>query len=209
MTQPFQKPVRHMKYICRHKRRFNTNLLVRSLALYLASLIFIPEIILASGYSIMGGYFQLDAKTKTTRDKLANLGIYHFVYESEIGDRFVFRPSYSFYILGTKSMDLGFGFDLELAYYPFTFNRPFQYNDRTISWSYFEVFRPSIGFSFNQRQYQSINSSYAGAGITLSIDYQFSEKYYITTKIRYISLKGPLTSHISEYNVMGGIGASL
>ncbi|WP_132323321.1 hypothetical protein [Pseudobacteriovorax antillogorgiicola] len=150
------------------------------------------------------GYFNIKSTTSAGDTNLANLGHFRLVYEIPFMNRFSVKPSYSLYLLGIDSSDIGYGFDLEFNYYPFTFNRPMKLGQNSLNFMSAEKLRPFVGLSFHQRQYQSIQSNYAGIGITFGAQYQYSREFRFVSGLTVISMKGPLDSALSEQQLYFG-----
>jgi hypothetical protein len=157
-----------------------------------------------------GGYYSIQAETSTGKQTIANFGHYRFIYDIEIGQHLLFRPSYSIYtLMGQGDIELGYGIDLEFAYLPFSLNRGLSYGTPDFNWASYEIVRPYLGFSFHQRQYQSIQSSYAGLGLSIGSIYQYSKTLSILTYMTVMYLSGPLSSTIREQQLAVGIGMTI
>lgn len=152
-------------------------------------------------------YFSITSKTSAGQRNLSNLGHFMVSYEIPVLDRVTIKPSYSLYIVGSDLSDLGYGLNLEFDYYPFSFNRRLIYKDQNLFVSSSEKLRPYVGLSFHQRQYQSIQSSYAGLGINVGADYQWQQDTKLNVWFASLSLSGPLDSEISE--IQFGVGTTL
>jgi hypothetical protein len=159
-----------------------------------------------SEYSLGLGYYSLNAETSQGATTIANLGHVKFVYAMEINPKFIFWPGYSLYFLGGDGADLGFGIDLEVAYYPFSGASRYSNKSAYGKWLSYETIRPFFSLSFNQRSYQSVQSSYAGVGLSAGADFQTTENIFYFGKLSYLSLAGPLESSIGEFQVMAGVG---
>jgi hypothetical protein len=160
----------------------------------------------ADDYQVGAGYFSLEGRTSSQTARLSNVGLYRFTYSLDIGDHFEFKPGYSLYLLGTSKVDLGYGLDLGFAYYPLTFNRELALDSNQMSWRHEELFRPFVSISFHQRQFQSINSGYAGLGLEVGTEVAWSEMFYVFAQAGFNFLKGPLDSRIQEIVILGGLG---
>ncbi|MFW7379130.1 MAG: hypothetical protein ACOH5I_10015 [Oligoflexus sp.] len=162
----------------------------------------------ASEFRVSAGYFNLEAKTSTQRTNLGNLGVYRFAYAAAIGDHFSFQPGYSLYVIGTSSFDLGYGLDLNFGYYPLSLNRGYRQSYKNIKWQQTDELRPFVMVSFYQRQYQSIQSTYAGLGLSLGADYQL-QSIALFARGGLALLKGPFGAQISEITAQIGVSKAL
>ncbi len=178
--------------------------------LVLALSLLSSDLALANGMNATAGYYSIRAKTSAGQQTLQNFGVYRFMYEVDVGENFAFRPAYSLYTITTSSgFELGYGTDIEFSYLPFTRNGSMSFQNSNVNWETYEIFRPYVSLSFHQRQYQSIQSNYAGLGLQVGCSYQFSRFVHIIGYAASIYLNGPLSSTISELQLGGGIGMHL
>jgi hypothetical protein len=178
---------------------------------WLLSLFLFPSnLALANSFSSTAGYYSIAAKTSSGTENLKNFGVYRFIYDIEVGDKFAFRPSYSIYTISSDAgLEFGYGTDIEFSYMPLTRNGSMNFQNSNVSWRTFEVFRPYVSISFHQRQYQDIQSNYAGLGLQAGTSYQYDQSIYILAYAASIFLSGPLSSRINEFQFAGGIGMNL
>ena len=162
----------------------------------------------ASQIDGMIGYFSLKAKNSSNTTTMNNLGIFAFAYKNHFTESVDLSLGYSIYTLSLDTSDLGYGFDLGIDYYPLHRNKIADFSTLNIYWNSSQKIVPYIGLRFHQRQYQSIQTGYAGAGLDLGARVLISKSLHALTSIRAIYLNGPLGSKIQEYNVLGGVGVS-
>ena len=155
------------------------------------------------------GFFNLTSKNSAGTSTLSNLGHVKMFYDFPVLDRFNIRPSYSLYLLGIDTNDIGYGFDFEFSYFPFSFNRSMRLGQKNLNFVSSERIRPYIGASFHQRQYQSIQSNYAGVGGTIGAHLQFTPDYHFIAGLSVLGLKGPLSSSITEQQLYFGASLNL
>ena len=178
--------------------------------LFLGLASFSSNTAIANTFHSTVGYYSLNAKTSSGKQNLSNLGVYRFLYEVEVAKKISFKPSYSLYTIATTSgLELGYGTDIEFSYFPIANNGPMSYQNANVNWETYEIFRPYASLSFHQRQYQAIQSNYAGLGVQIGCSYQYNQNIQITAYTASIYLTGPLSSRISEIQVGGGIGLKL
>ncbi|HYX35871.1 MAG TPA: hypothetical protein VE954_22455 [Oligoflexus sp.] len=164
----------------------------------------------ANSFNSTAGYYSISAKTSAGTQTLQNFGVYRFIYDIDVAQHFSFKPSYSLYtISGSDGFELGYGTDIEFSYLPFTRNSAMSYQSPSASWQTYEIFQPYVSLSFHQRQYQSIQSNYAGLGLQFGSSYQFSRSIRLMAYVASIYLNGPLSSKVNEFQVAGGIGMQL
>lgn len=181
--------------------------LFKILALY--AMVVFQNAAVAGALGITTGYFDMIVETSDGNSRLANLGVYRFLYQIPVSDHVTAVPGYSFYFTSFDLGDSGYGVDLEINYFPFTYNQPMVMASNRISWFLAEEWRPSVGLAFHQRQFQVVRSAYGGIGLTINCDYQLSEMLAALIKIEYSVLRGPLKSTLSERQISFGITRSL
>jgi len=152
------------------------------------------------------GYYSLEATTSSGKAKLNNIGIYKLSYEMYVSRSISFRPGYSLYALGTSYSDLGYGIDIESMYYPLTNPRTERYQEGGVQWTYRGFWHPYAVISFHQRQYQSIQSTYAGLGFGLGMVLNLFQGVNAHAEAKGLGLKGPSGSRLGEVQFVGGIG---
>lgn len=156
------------------------------------------------------GYYSINAETSGGKQTLQNFGVYRFIYDIDVAQHFSFRPSYSLYtISGTDGLEFGYGTDIEFSYLPFTRNGAMSFQSPLVSWQTYEILQPYVSLSFHQRQYQSIQSNYAGLGVQAGSSYQLSRSIRLMAYVASMYLNGPLSSKINEFQLAGGIGMQL
>jgi len=172
--------------------------------------LFSSNIAIANSFGSTVGYYSIAATTSTGTQTLQNFGVYRFIYDIEVADHFAFRPAYSLYSISTATgLEFGYGTDIELSYMPFSQNGPQNFQNSNVSWRTYEIFRPYVSVSFHQRQYQSIQSNYAGLGFQAGSSYQYNQSINFIAYAASIFLNGPLSSRINEFQFAGGIGMKL
>lgn len=168
--------------------------------------------LVASQVDLLGGAYQIDATTSEGSVSLKNVGLAKFNYYLRLRENISFRPGYSLYVLKGKDADLGYGFDFSFLYYPLTRISSFTIDNNSVKWVHREVFRPYVGLSFHQRQYQSIQSNYAGIGICAGLEYRpgafLPDSMHVTTEVNLIGLDGPLSAKITETQATIGLGST-
>lgn len=152
-------------------------------------------------------FFSLEAENSRGSQNLSNLGHFQVSYEVPVFDKIRITPSYSLYILGSDFSDLGYGLNVGVSYFPFSLNRSMIHRSKDLFIHSAEKIRPFVGLSFHQRQYQSIQSTYAGLGIKFGADYQWKPDTRVSFFIASLSLSGPLDSQVTEFQA--GVGTSL
>lgn len=155
------------------------------------------------------GYFSLVAHNSAGDKTIANLGLYQFAFRLPVFQHTEFTAGYSLYVLGAKKLDLGFGPDLGARFYPLTRPGPTSVNGENVRIDTVETYRPYVALTFHQRQYQSVQSSFAGMSLGLGIDWSATERLTITTAAKIMALKGPLESRIREQSIVVGLSTNL
>lgn len=160
-----------------------------------------------------GGYYNLKASTSSGEVSLQDIGLFKANVHFGLKENISFRPGYSLYVLKGKEIDYGYGFDFSFLYYPLTTISSFQINNSSVRWVHREVFRPYVGIAFHQRQYQTIQSNYAGLGLLSGLYYRpeiiQSEEIYLVSELSIIWLEGPLDSSLNETQLTFGVGTTL
>jgi hypothetical protein len=163
----------------------------------------------ASRFGASMGYYSLQAETSGGKKDISNIGVYRIAYLLSMMDHFEFNVGYSIYVIGSRKLDLGFGPDLGMLYFPFSQNASSRLDQGSIDFRSFEHWRPFFGGTFHQRQFQSIQSSYAGPGLQLGADYGFNQTTSIRGLMEYQWLSGPLQASVNSLSLLFGVALDI
>jgi hypothetical protein len=153
-----------------------------------------------------GAYsFTANNKTNRTTKTLSGVGSYRLAYHMPVRDRFEFDLGYSLLATQTIGGDLAFGFDLGINYFPFSPLGEIRAESGTTHALFQPLWRPFVGISFNQRNFQSTSSQYAGGGAKVGTEYQWNSNFSVSGALRYIGLNGPNSSTATQIDLLGGV----
>jgi hypothetical protein len=153
------------------------------------------------------GFFSFSATNERngTSKSISGLGAYRIAYLHSFWDRYELDVGYSLLATQTIGGDLSFGFDLGINYFLLsTAGNITAKSDRAILLLQ-EQWRPFLGVSFNQRNFQSTSVQYAGMGLKLGTEYQLTEEISLSGILRYIMLGGPNQSEASQIEILSGV----
>lgn len=154
---------------------------------------------------MMVGAFSLNATTNEGSGSIANLGNYSITYSSNITDHFELGLGYSLFMTGVVGGDLGYGIDASVNYFPLTYSSRYSENSINSNVSISSLWRPFVGASFHQRQFQSVNSSYAGFGVSAGTEVALDMSFDFKAYMRYIALSGPNDASATQMDFLLGI----
>lgn len=144
----------------------------------------------AAEFHVVTGGFNVTAASSSRSGSVSNLGAYHLAYERRIVSGVEFVAGYTVLVSGFLSGDLAYGLDLGVNYYPFTDSEPFVFEDQAHSVQIVDLWRPYVGAYFSQRQFQSVQTGYAGAGFALGVERALGTNYSIKALVRHIFFSG-------------------
>lgn len=179
---------------------------IKLLSLFIILLSFPAQ---ASKFDLLVGMFSLNASGGAGDTSVSSFGSYRTTYGHSVFDKFDLTLGYTLNMTNTIGGDLAYGLDVGINYFPFTFSSAQEFERDGVAVKVDEMWRPFIGVSFNQRQFQSIRNSYAGFGLSLGTEYSFNEKYSLKGEFRYISLSGSSESEATEINALFGISLKI
>ena len=154
---------------------------------------------------VMAGYFSLKAKTKEKTGNVDNFGSYQLNFRYAVSHFLELGIGYSLIASKTFSGDFGFGPDIGLVYFPFTSANPIEASNENVHFQSYELFKPYLAAAFHQRQYQSIQSSYAGFGFTVGSELYWKRNMSFKGEVRYLPLGGPDSAVSDELDLLFGI----
>ncbi len=155
------------------------------------------------------GAYSLAAKSSQGEGKASGLGSYVVTYHYGFFDGLDFSVGYSLFFSNIITGDMGFGPDLGLTYYPITSSGPTVLKTDGIYLLIKEQWRPLINVSFNQRQFQSSDSSYAGLSFGFGTEYSYYQSFDFKGMFRYQLLKGPASTAATFIDFLFGVSISI
>lgn len=159
----------------------------------------------ANKFDLMAGAFALEAKTSRQTGSASNLGAYKLNYATGVGKGIDISVGYSVIMSGTIGGDISFGFDLGLEYFPFSSSGRLRLSGPNRLMTIRPLWRPFVGMSFHQRQFQSVETNYAGFGVTVGTERSLDAPFDAKIMGRYLLLAGPNLSEATEMTVMAGL----
>lgn len=164
-----------------------------------------PEFTFAkSKLDIMFGYFSLQAKTKEKKGNVDNFGAYQLSYRYAFANFLELSAGYSLIASKTFSGDFGFGPDIGLVYFPFSSSNAIEATSENVNFRSYELYKPYLVSAFHQRQYQSIQSSYAGFSFGAGVEIYWKNNMSFKFETRYLPLGGPDGATSNEFDLLGG-----
>ena len=152
------------------------------------------------------GYYSVNAKTATASGSTSGPGLYQFNFRRAITTKFEFTIGYTVYFSSLISGDSGSGLDIGVNYFPLTFSGPVEAAGPGASISIDEIWRPYLGVTFNQRNFQSVQTTYTGYGIHIGIERSLTDTLNLNGMARTIKLSGPRQSTGTETDFLVGAG---
>ncbi len=138
----------------------------------------------AQKLEINTGYYSLSATNSTgTKASVTSFTSYRVGYRHPVRTKWELTAGYTVIL----ASDLAYGFDFGADYFYLTRANPIKAQSENVTLNLKEVFRPYVGLTFTQRQFQELSSQLAGFGVRFGFEYDTSWKFLAS---RGISLKG-------------------
>jgi hypothetical protein len=159
----------------------------------------------AGKYDLMFGMYSYSAKVSNKTTAVSGLGTYEGSYLMPLKDHFEISLGYSFTMTGIIGGDYSYGPKLGVNYYPVNFasNEKIELPNKTIE--IHDFYKPYIGVAFNQRQFQSAKTSYAGFGFSLGCEKYINSNYTIKSEVKMNSYTGASEAQATETNILIGL----
>lgn len=156
---------------------------------------------------LSAGAFSFSAENQSNRVSAAisGLGSYQMAYRHAMSDRVELDFGFSLVATETFGGDLAFGIDIGANYYVMTNSQPIGVESGLGNVVLSDRWRPFIGASFNQRNFQSTSLQYAGFGLKLGTEFQWTEEICFQSAVRYLVLGGPNQSVANQIDILGGV----
>ncbi|MBS1962733.1 MAG: hypothetical protein JST04_10985 [Bdellovibrionales bacterium] len=159
----------------------------------------------ANKFDLGFGFYSFTAKTSTGSGSNSGLGLYSLNFRRAITPRFELALGYTVYFSKLVSGDSGSGLDLGMNFYPLTFSGPVEASGEGTKIELEQLWRPYIGATFNQRNFQSVQTTYTGFGVAVGLERVLNETMNLNALFRYLKLNGARGSTGSEMNTSVGI----
>jgi hypothetical protein len=169
----------------------------------------LPSLALADKFDVSLGYFNLTAQqTGTGGTKSGNassLGLYQFLYRHQFYQSIEVGLGYT--VMASKGFggDLGYGVDLGIYYFPFCPAETETVHAESSTAVFTPIWRPYVTAGFYQRQFQAVQTGYAGAGIGIGVERALSGSFALRGEARYIKLSGTSTSTANTTDFIFGV----
>ncbi|MFN7685970.1 MAG: hypothetical protein ACK5QT_11235 [Oligoflexia bacterium] len=154
----------------------------------------------------LGGY-SIVARSARSSGSVAGVGLYQFNFRRAIFPKFEASIGYTIYFSQIITGDSGSGLDIGLNYYPFSSSAEVSASAGGQTLQIEEVFRPYVGATFNQRAYQSTQSSYSGLGVVVGAEHSLWRYVSVNGALRYVQLSGG--GGVTATEISGFTGLSL
>ena len=151
------------------------------------------------------GYYRMKATTATNDLTIAEFGIFNIEYKAPFTDYSMLSAGYSMYTQGTAVQDLGYGLDVGGDFYPAGLLNKKIADEKFLTWTARRPWAYFLGARFSQRQYQSIQASYAGLCGLAGFELSLTNELKVQLLVRALTLKGPQGAKIAETNALLGL----
>ena len=147
----------------------------------------------AGKYDLLVGAFSYSAKVADKTTAVSGLGTYEAAYLIPFKENFELNLDYSY---GPK---------LGVNYFPLNFSssEKIELPNKTIE--IHDFFKPYVGIAFNQRQFQSAKTSYAGFGPVLGFEKYLNARYTLKSEVKMTSYTGASQATATEMNLLFGL----
>lgn len=181
--------------------------LLSQIAVLVGALLTIPFSAEASKFVLSGGAYSFSAENASNRVSatLSGLGSYQVAYRQPAFEKFELDFGFSLLATDIVGGDLSFGIDIGANYYFMTGASEIKSESDLGVVVLNDRWRPFAGVSFNQRNFQSTSSQYAGFGIKGGTEYQLNDDFALHGTIRYLLLGGPNKSSATQIDFLSGI----
>ncbi|MCB0364479.1 MAG: hypothetical protein H6624_03525 [Bdellovibrionaceae bacterium] len=159
----------------------------------------------ASKLDIMAGWFSISAKTNSGSSELSNFGAYRINYFIPVFRQLDLTVGYSLLMSDTFGGDLGYGVDGGVTYYPVSGSTPVKAAAENSRMVIDSLWRPYIGLGFSQRQFQSVQSTYAGFSMYGGVERSLMREFDFKAELRIVELQGAGIAKATEMTVVAGL----
>ncbi len=152
------------------------------------------------------GYYSFSAETSKAKGEHSNFGAYRLLISRPVHEQIDVGIGYSLLAEDIVTGDLVFGFDLAVRYFPVTPAGGTSIRSERVKLNVEHLWRPFLGVGFQQRQFQSIQTTYAGFSVSAGVERALEKAFDLIGELRYTTLAGPNEGEANE--IMGSVGLS-
>jgi hypothetical protein len=167
----------------------------------------------ADKFDVSLGYFDLTAQQTgsggTKSGNASSLGLYQFLYRHQFFENIEVGLGYT--VMASKGFggDLGYGVDLGVYYFPFCPAETEVVREENSSAVFTPIWRPYVTAGFYQREFQAVQTGYAGAGAGIGIERAISGSFALRLEGRYIKLSGNSTNTANTTDLLFGVSLGI
>lgn len=168
-------------------------------------LTFFPLSAFAGKVDALFGVYSASGSGAGKNTNLSGVGATEFSYLIPFRENYELTLGYCYIVFGGITSDFGYGPKVGINYFPFNFssNEKILIPDMTIEDK--DFFKPYLGASFNQVQYVSNKTSFAGFGVSAGFEKYLSPKYTLKSEVKYKMYTGSSDSRLNEINFLTGL----
>ncbi len=160
----------------------------------------------AGKFNFNMGYYSLSAISSTAkRGNVNNFGIYNLEYRLGVLSHFEIGLGYSILMSNIIGGDLGYGPDFSLYWYPLTLTTADRGSSDKVQYASTDLWKPYLGISFSQRQFQAVQTNYAGFGLMVGLERVLTDVWSVQGLVNFHSYSGNASSSATEFDYLGGI----
>ena len=189
----------------RGSRTLNLRSFFLACTIALAGQFLMSSIAYASKFSLGAGFYNIDAETPNGQATLRNLGVYQLGFQYSILPSLELGVGYSVAMSNVVGGDLAFGVDLGVVYYPVTTSGETSWSTDSTLYGLKEIWRPYLGLSFHQRQFQAVQIGYAGFGLSVGTERTIRDYLALKGELRGLWMSGTSAATVLEVDGILGV----
>jgi len=151
------------------------------------------------------GLYSISSKGGSKTGSASGLGVYRATYYHRVLPSLDLGIGYTLVMSGVIGGDMGYGPDLAAAYYPLTDAASYRAKTETVSTDFGDQFRPFVSAGFHQRNFQSVDSGYAGFSLGTGSEYEFRPNLSFKAEVRYQMLSGQKSITATQIDAVAGV----
>lgn len=159
----------------------------------------------AGKLDILFGAYSSSGQGSGKTTSLSGLGSFEMSYLIPIREKFEVSLGYNYTIIGGITSDYSYGPKLGVNYFPFNFSSSEKIILPNTTIDVNDFFKPYVGLNFNQKQFVSNKTFFAGFGVAAGFEKYISPQYTVKAEIKYKALTGSSESSLNEINLLGGL----
>ncbi len=155
------------------------------------------------------GYFMMNVNNGATSSTIAAPGLGYVIYRHPLPHQLEIGGGFTILMPDGFGNEKGFGFDLNLSYYPFSMHEPSEIHEGNVQMQVWDTWRPFVSTGIQQRNVQAksvpIAPTLFGPGLGIGTERSIQNDLSLRAEVTYYRLIGPAAIGAGQVDMKLGV----